>query len=198
LVKGDDVLRLPLVLTIGWIAVGALAGHPGPPSQFPPAGPGPAPVPTVRPGQPELTPIPTPPVNFHDGLRPGFDAPQEFDQNHDSKPPVTPAPDSTAPAAPASKGKQVALNPQATPDIEALGTLLDRLSLDQDALRQVLAGRPSLDDLNSSELAKAESILSDQDLAEQLLQARLQTAPLPVPKTTPSSARPLATPTPIP
>ncbi|HXB96431.1 MAG TPA: adhesin, partial [bacterium] len=63
---------------------------------------------------------------------------------------------------------------------------------------QLLAGRPSLDQLDAEELAKAKTILADRDSAEQLLQARLQDAPLPRPQATPTSAPPLATPTPIP
>jgi hypothetical protein len=86
----------------------------------------------------------------------------------------------------------------ATPDFEALGSLLDRISLDQLEVAQVLAGRPSLDRLDAAERSKAQAILADRDAAEQLLQAQLQSAPLPLPKSTPASSIPLATPTAIP
>jgi hypothetical protein len=168
------------------------------------------PSPPFHPGPMGLTPVPTPPVTFYDGMRPGLDDMIGFDQNRwpkaspdvDKGPgptgAVTPVPSATAGPGTQQKAEPAAPTALATPDIEALGSLLDRLSLDQDSLGQLLAGRPSLDALDAAERSKAEAILADRDLTEQLLQARLQAAPLPIPKATPASARPLATPTPIP
>ena len=110
----------------------------------------------------------------------------------------TPGPAESRPANGGPKTKARTPLAQATPDLEALGGLLDRVGQDQAAMQRLLAGRPSLDQLDAEELAKAKTILADRDSAEQLLQARLQDAPLPRPQATPTSAPPLATPTPIP
>jgi hypothetical protein len=165
-------------------------------------------MPTVHPGPVLPSPIPTPAVNFHDEMRPSFDTASGYDQNRDSNASTgresvsNPVPSQVPAPAKNLKGGAVGTvgppAPKVTPDFEALGTLLDRLNQDQESLRLILAGRPSLNALDAPERAKAEAILADQDTAEQLLQARLQAAPLPAPLATPASARPLATPTPIP
>jgi hypothetical protein len=159
---------------------------------------------------PEPTPMPAPPADFHGAPRPSFDPAGDSGQNHDPKTGAEQAADAgptavkAAGPAPspvaAAAVKPGAVRPAAvaTPDIEALGGLLDRVSRDQEALASLLAGRPSLDSLSTADRSKAEAILADRDLAEQTLLARLRVSPMPVPDYTPSSAGPLATPTPIP
>ena len=159
------MVRLLCLLGSLLAAAPALTAHPSPPNQgqFPPQEPTPGPNPnqTSRPDPVEPTPFPTPPVDFHDGTHGGFDGSADYDQNRGFKPengPDAGSGQSAASAAPSvhavgAKSKLKSPAPQATPDFEALGALLDRISRDRKALSQILAGRSTLDQLGAGDRA---------------------------------------------
>jgi hypothetical protein len=86
-----------------------------------------------------------------------------------------------------------------TQDYAAMGSLLDQLAQDQRALRALLAAHPGpIEALAGPDRAALLTLLKRRDATEELLQAQWGEHPLPQPAATPSSARPLLTPTPLP
>jgi hypothetical protein len=80
-----------------------------------------------------------------------------------------------------------------------MGSLLDQLAQDQRALRALLAAHPGpIEALAGPDRAALLTLLKRRDATEELLQAQWGEHPLPQPAATPSSARPLLTPTPLP
>lgn len=108
-----------------------------------------------------------------------------------------PTPDERPSSKPTAAAGAIPQDPH--PDYAALGGLLEQLAKDQASLKLLLAsGGGGLQGLDPARQAQAQALLKRLDATEALLQSRLKSAPLPLPVSTPASAKPYATSTPRP